>query len=413
MLTALSAEKGFIWLVLIYVIVLLVDRHISKNVDFSIVRSINHTLPVGVKSPVQLEITNKSDWLQKFEVIDHYPASMSALKLPREIELNYGQHAYIDYTIIPNSRGEFNFEKTEIKLKSKFGFWDIYRQFDVQSSIKVYPNYAEVVKYGLLAAEQRLAQMGILKQRKRGEGTDFNQLREYRQGDRLNRVDWKATSRIQKVIAKDYQQEQDQQIFFLLDCGRNMRAHDGQLSHFDNALNAMLLLTYVAVRQGDAVGLMTFAGKKRWLKPQKSIGNVKRLLNAVYDIQPSQDPPDYLTAATESLTLLKKRALVVVISNLREEASEDLTRALKIIGKRHLIVFAGMRENSLDETLNKEINTTEDALNYCAVSKYFKQRTEIFNKLSKQKVMAVDTLPQELPAKLVNKYLEVKGRGFL
>ena len=145
----------------------------------------------------------------------------------------------------------------------------------------------------------------------------------------------------------------------------------------------------------------------------KSVGNVKRLLNAVYDIQPSQEPPDYLTAATESIKILKKRALVVVISNLREEASEDLTQALKIIGKRHLIVFAGMRENSLDETLNKEINTTEDALNYCAVSKYFKQRAEIFNKLSKQKVMAVDTLPQELPAKLVNKYFEVKGRGFL
>ena len=136
---------------------------------------------------------------------------------------------------------------------SVLGLWKKNIIQPLKSEVRNYPNFSSVMKYSLLATDQRLNQMGILKKRRRGEGLNFHQLREYRDGDSLRQIDWNATARTHKLISRDYQEERDQQIIFLVDCGRRMLAHDDQLSHFDHTLNAILLLSHVALRQGDAV----------------------------------------------------------------------------------------------------------------------------------------------------------------
>ena len=115
----------------------------------------------------------------------------------------------------------------------------------------------------------------------------------------MRQIDWKATSRIRKLISREYQDQRDQQVFFLIDCGRRMTAKDGELSHFDHALNSVLLLAYVALRQGDAVGLMTFGGAPRYVAARKGAGMVNVVLNALYDLQPGMSSPDYANAATD------------------------------------------------------------------------------------------------------------------
>ena len=138
--------------------------------------------------------------------------------------------------------------------------WQISRRSGTASPVRVYPNFRALAKYTLLATDNRLSQIGVLQVRRRGEGMEFHQLREYRQGDAQRAIDWKATSRTQRLIAREYEEEKDQRVLLVIDCGRRMASKDDELSHFDHALNAALLLAHVALRQGDAVGMMTMGG---------------------------------------------------------------------------------------------------------------------------------------------------------
>ena len=287
--------------------------------------------------------------------------------------------------------------------------------------MKVYPNFAAVAKYALLATDQRLSQLGVLKKRRRGEGLEFHQLREYRVGDASRQVDWKATSRMRKLISREYQDERDQQVFFLLDCGRRMRAlelegGDG-LSHFDHALNAVLLLSYVALRQGDAVGLLSFAGDRRFLRPRKSVATVNRLLNELYDLDATPRAPDYLEAAREAMVRLPKRSLVVVVSNVRDEDDETLAPALKLLQKRHLVLLASLREQELDRVLDPKagepVQDFQGALRAGALHEYLRHRRAAFERLRGLGVQTLDVVPGRLAVSLVNRYLELKGAGRL
>ena len=269
------------------------------------------------------------------------------------------------------------------------------------------------MKYTLLATDQRLNQMGILKKRRRGEGVDFHQLREYRDGDSLRQVDWKATARTRKIISRDYQEERDQQIIFLVDCGRRMLAHDDELSHFDHTLNAILLLSHVALRQGDAVGLMTFSGHERWIPPRKSMASVNSILNSIYDLQPSLVSPDYTRAATQLMTRQKRRALIILITNLRDEDTDELLPALHMMRKRHLVMLASMQESVINNMLDKPVLGFDAALDHAAAQHYLGYRRDAHRKVMSEGILHLDVIPQELPINIVNRYLEVKSSGQL
>ena len=382
-------------------------------VNCDVIRKISSTLPLGVASKVTLAVQNLGKNSLNFEIIDHYPSVHSASELPVKLILKPGQVASFEYRITPLERGMFEIAEAEIKANTLLGFWNRFCRRGDSSQIKVYPNYSEVMKYGILAAEQRLSQMGILKKRSRGQGTDFHQLREFRKGDRLNSIDWKSSSRLHKIISKDYQLEQDQQIFFLLDCGRRMRAMDGDLSHFDHAINAMLLLTYVASRQGDAVGMMTFAGPQRYLPPKKSSSNVNRFLNTLYDVHPTNDAADYIEAAENLKSILKKRSMVVILSNTREEDDEDLVKALKIIRKRHIVLFAALKEEVFEAELAADMNSFSDSLKYASLCTYLHGREKAISSLKQNNILTIDTIPAKLHVEMVNRYFEIKSSSVL
>ena len=191
---------------------------------------------------------------------DHHPPSVEAEGLPRRLNLKRGEWSEIAYQVRPVARGEAQFDAAEARLFSPLGLWQISSRRRAASPVRVYPNFRALAKYTLLATDNRLSQIGVLQVRRRGEGMEFHQLREYRQGDAQRAIDWKATSRTQRLIAREYEEEKDQRVLLVIDCGRRMASKDDDLSHFDHALNAALLLSHVALRQGDAVGMMTMGG---------------------------------------------------------------------------------------------------------------------------------------------------------
>ncbi|MCK5813231.1 MAG: DUF58 domain-containing protein, partial [Cocleimonas sp.] len=248
---------------------------------------------------------------------------------------------------------------------------------------------------------------------RRGEGQDFHQLREYRQGDALRQIDWKATARSLKLISREYQDERDQEIIFMLDCGHRMLAKDDELSHFDHTLNAILLLSYVALRQGDAVGLGTFSGESRWIPPRKGYHTIQQILNTVYDLQPSSESPDFSKAATDLMIRHKKRALIVVLTNIRDEDSDDLLPAINLLRKRHLVLVSSLREKAIDNVLQQPIKKLPDAILNAATHQYLQHRKKAFEKLLHNGTSALETTPDHLSVELINAYLNIKSSGVL
>jgi len=409
-----------LWKILLGVIImiLLIDLILSYIVNkngrsIEIKRDLPGSLPLGVSRHIGLRIHNKSRNTKQLDVFDHFPNQVQSEGLPVKLSIPSEQHADIQYKITAQQRGRLVFPKVQIKLQSLFKFWKLNIHLPVKDETNVYPNFAAISHYALLATDNNLSQMGIIKKRRRGEGQDFHQLREYREGDALRQIDWKATSRIQKLISREYQDERDQEIIFMLDCGHRMLAKDDELSHFDHTLNALLLLSYVALRQGDAVGLGTFAGDQRWLTPRKGQHTVQSILNTVYDLQPSSESPDYSKAATDLLIRHKKRSLVIILTNLRDEDTEDLLPSIQLLRKRHLVLLANLQESTINKTLEQPIDDFSSAIKNAATQKYLQHRQTTFDQLVASGINTLDVSPDKLTVELINAYLGIKRSGML
>ena len=379
----------------------------------ALVRRVPGSLALGVRSEVRLRVANPAAGRMRIDVHDHYPPSFEADGLPRRVELERGQWTDLAYQVRPVARGEAQFGRAELRLQSPLGFWLRKSFAGDPGAVRVYPNFRALAKYTLLATDNRLSQIGVLQVRRRGEGMEFHQLREYRQGDAQRAIDWKATSRTQRLIAREYEEEKDQRVLLVIDCGRRMASKDDELSHFDHALNAALLVAHVALRQGDAVGMMTMAGVNRYSEPRKSVAAVHAILNRVYDIEPTLAVPDYEAAARDVMKNLRRRSLVILLTNLRDEDDETLLPALKLLRTRHLVVLASLREAIISRALSARVDSFDRAVTHAAAAEYLAGRERAFRRIAAAGTVCLDVEPERLAISLVNRYLELKRGGRL
>ncbi|HEY4375041.1 MAG TPA: DUF58 domain-containing protein [Burkholderiales bacterium] len=399
-------------------IALVADWLLARSpLDLTLERVAPVSWPVGVAKEVALRLINHSGRGLRLSLYDHHPAAGIAEGLPLSLALPNERTAQIAYRYTPTHRGDLTFGACDVRVASPMRLWERRLALGAPNTVRVFPNFAAISGYALLATDNRLSQIGVLQRRRRGEGMDFHQLREYREGDSQRQVDWNATSRMRRLISREYRDERDQHIVFLIDCGRRMSSTDlseTHLTHFDHVLNAALLLGYVSLRQGDAVGYLTFATETpRFAAPRKSGAAVAVLLNGLYDVQPSLYVPDYTQAAMQLSAHLKRRALVIVLSNLRDEDDETLAPALRLLTERHLVLFASLREPTLDEKLRDPVRDLDTAATHVAAVDYAFERSRALKRVERSGAMVLDVEPQKLPIALVNRYLDIKRAGRL
>jgi uncharacterized protein (DUF58 family) len=277
-----------------------------------------------------------------------------------------------------------------------------------------------VARYAWLAGDHRLQELGIKTYQQRGEGTDFKQLSEYRIGDPVRHIDWKATLRFNKPIIREFQDERDQRVMLLVDSGRRMRADDvaGRLGNafFDHVLNAIMLLAYVALRQGDEVGAMTFGappGEERSVAPRKGVHALNFLMSELYDVQPTLTHSDYVSAATALMSRQHKRALVIIVTNFRDEDSAELGNALRLLRSRHLVLLASLRERIVAELASQALAGSNASVEVASAHLYEQARRDAFNRLAARDSLMVDAEPERLGVELVNRYQAVKKAGLI
>ncbi|MBO9717269.1 MAG: DUF58 domain-containing protein [Pseudoxanthomonas sp.] len=375
-------------------------------------RQLPDALPVGHRREVELRIV--ATRRQRLDVFDLHPVGWPVEGLPRTVRVKPGEATSLRYRLTAAARGLAGFPGTQLRLHSPLRLWTQSRIAGTPRQVRVYPDFAPLARLALLSAEQASRLVGAHVRRRRGEGTDFQQMREYRVGDSLRRIDWKATARARKLVSREYQEERNQQLLLVVDTGRRMLASEGGLSHFDHALNAALVVAWLGLRQGDAVGLMAAGGAARWVPPRRGMGALDALLRASYDLQPEAVATDYLALAAELASRQPRRALVMLATNVRDEDSEELLAAVRLLQRRHLVCVASLREQVLDATLDAtEVADLDAAVTLGATAHYLRQRAAANDALRRNGVMALDVAPADLPAALVERYLAVKRDGLL
>jgi uncharacterized protein (DUF58 family) len=376
-------------------------------------RHIPSVWPVARWQTVHMSLHNEDQRALHLQVIDAYPDQWEMQDLPHQSRIAPGNYVRFPYRLRPPRRGNARFDAAYVRVASRFRLWWHLARLGPEQEVKVFPDFSQLLGHNLNATDRRAPTVGSIRKRRRGEGTDFRQLREYRQGDSMRSIDWKATARLHKPIAREYQEERDQQVVFLLDTGRRMLAQDETGNHFDHALNAVLTLGFLAQKQGDAVGLMSFGRTTRWLSPYKGRAGLDRLLAGVYDLNPEEVAPDYTLAASQLLSRLSKRAFVVIITNVHDEDDKALRTACELLSTRHLVMCASLREKALDQALATPANTFGDALRVAASANYLQQRQDAIKRLGIRASHLIDINPEQLSLTLVRRYWDIKESGQL
>ncbi|MCP4038142.1 MAG: DUF58 domain-containing protein [bacterium] len=376
-------------------------------------RSLPRSLALHDWAEVRFEFVGSAQLPGEALLFDDLPAGAEWEGLPIAVELDGDQAFRTHYRLRPTARGDARFGRPLLVAYSPLRLWRFTVQCGEAESVRVYPNFSAVARYGALAMDQHTAQVGIRLRQRRGEGLEFHELREYREGDSSRQVDWKATSRKQTLISREFQDERDQRVIFLLDCGRRMRAKDDDLSHFDHALNAMVLLSHVALRAGDAVGLLSFGEQSRWFPARKGVGTVNRILNATYDLESSTLASDFSEAAEELSRRQSRRSLVVLLTNVWPEDIDDLLTGVGLLRRRHLVLVANLREAKVDQVAGEPVDGFSAALQALGAWQHRLDRKTVHDRLHARGVLTLDATPGELLAQLINRYYAIKRAGVL
>jgi uncharacterized protein (DUF58 family) len=298
----------------------------------------------------------------------------------------------------------------------RLGLWTRQLRIEARHELGVYPDVEAVRAYELLARSDRLA--GVRSAKKRGGETEFERLREYRQEDEYRSIDWRASARARKLVSREYQIESNQSIVFALDGGRMMTAELGGLSAFDHALNATLMLTHVATRAGDHVGLVAFSDELLgFVPPGGGPRAARKIVQASYALLPSLVESDFEELSRTVGVRLRKRSLFVLFTSVVDEvAAGSLLRLVKGLATRHLPLVVIMRDLALEQLALGSSSSKAapvDLYERAAAAELLVERSRLMRELRQRGALVLDVAPGELSPQLVRRYLDIKARHLL
>lgn len=373
---------------------------------------------LGKPHRVTIELINKSLKSNWVDVRDDLPDEFQSEPDGFSAVLNRRSTARFKYDIISTARGKFELPKIHIKVSSRLRLWAAYYVLPCHSVVSVYPDMKQIAHYDLLARTNRLSQTGVRRIRKVGQDNEFERLRDYTKDDNYKHIDWRTTARRRKLTVKDFQSTQSQRIIFMVDCARMMTGHSGSLSMIDHAFNAMLMLSYIALKQGDSVGLLNFSDTiHNFVPPKNGIGQINRLLHASFDQDARFVEARYDRAFLYVKQRCTKRSLVVLITNVIDEinAQQVLQYTTNLTGQ-HLPLCLLVKDHDLFELVDDyDVRQSPSSAVYdaAAAATIVNWRHEVLTQMKHRGVLALESFPEQMTAELINRYLEIKARHLL
>ncbi len=401
------------------------DRRAAGSADqFVIQRVHDPKLSLGVANPIQITVESRARQAIELTVSDEPPLQFTVNGSAQQtITLAPHETHTIRYALMPIQRGDYRFGDINLRWGGPLRLF--VRQTVVKAAVdvKVYPNLYEIRQFDLLVRQNQLAEMGLRTVRMRGEGTAFESLRDYTPDDPYRSVNWKATARRGKPISMDYEPERSQRVLIMLDVGRTMRSpvtvdHEGAplvMAKVDFVINSILLLSYVASRTSDQVGLLVFADQvKQFIAPAPGGAHFQRLLEAMYALQSEPVEADYQSSISYLKAHFKKRAFVIMFTDLSgARASEALLAHMPRLAPQHLPLLVTIRDPILDQEADQFPTSSGAVYRRAVAEQLIDERRLLLNRLQRQGVFTLDIDAQHLSTDVINHYLELKKRVFV
>lgn len=388
-----------------------IDWRRAEGVNtFEVWREHDTRLSLGADNSVFLFVRNRQLRPVSFVIRDEPPEAFVVDRL-----VHAGEAAPRDawtgrYSVHPLQRGDYRFGNLTLRWLGPLGL--VRRQGTVPAAeaVRVYPNLLDVRRYDLLLRNNRLQELGLRHARLVGQGTEFERLREYRPDDEYRRIDWKATARRHRPITVEYQTERSQTIVALLDTGRMMQSPVAQMAKLDYAVNAVLLLAYVATGMGDKIGMMTFATDvDHFLAPRQGRGQFYRMLERLYAVRARPVEPDYGFALNYLAHKQRRRALIVLFTDLSGGSSvQTLVEHVTLLARKSLPLVVTISDPGIHDLARLKPDDSGSVYRRFAAEQMLQERQLILESLRRQGVHTLDVPANELSLAVISRYLELK-----
>lgn len=389
--------------------------YLSTNRGIEATRVISRTCSLGVPVDSEITIENRTSMSLVGHARDDLPENFTSTPDEHAINLPPLGRVTARRKLKAGHRGAFKLEYIYLRFASTLRLWVRHLRIDVVNQLNVYPDMKQLSDYALLARTNRLSLIGVRKTRRVGQDNEFERLRDYTRDDNYRHIDWRSTARRRKLTVRQFQNDQSQRVIFLLDCGRMMTNERDGYSLLDHALNSTLMMAYVALMQGDAVGMLCFSDQiHSYIPPRGGNSQMNRLIQAGFDQFPRLVESRYDQAFLYLSSHCKRRSLVVLATNVIDEVNANaIVDYLGNINGQHLPLGVLLRDREMFEAADSPDGDTFQMYRSAAAADILLWRDQVLKDLQHRGVLVVDAFPDELTAPLVNQYLEVKAKHLL
>ena len=395
-----------IGLVIIDFILLFKQKGISAS------RILPEKLSNGDDNPIEITLQNDYNFTADLQLIDEMPFQYQKRDFEINTQLNKKK---ITYTLRPLERGEYYFGSLNIYVNSPIALVTRRYEFAKDAMVPNYPSFLQLRKYMLLAFSNKLFEYGLKKIRRIGHTMEFEQIKDYVNGDDIRNINWKATAKRSQLMVNQFQDERSQPIYSVIDKGRAMKMPFDGLSLLDYAINATLVISNVALKKQDKAGMFTFSRKvENKVVAERRPSQMNKILETLYNVNTDFSESDFSRLYIDVKRSLTQRGLLLLYTNF--ETLDALHRQLpylKAIAKNHLLVVIFFENTELQKLTNVEAHNTFDIFQKTVAEKFMYEKKLIVNELQKHGIQSILTTPENLTINTINKYLEIKARGLL
>ncbi len=419
-LLAAHSAPGIVWLLPIWdgllLAAALADLFLLPPQErLHVQRVLEPSMRIGAPAEVHVLVRNSTDRHWSIKVRDEPPLGLAdGPKEWRIVLPAYGEQS-LTYTVQAKARGDANFGDLWVQVLGRMGLVARNARIPASVTVRVYPLITQAARFTLAARRGRLQQAGIRAAQRVGGGRQFESLRDYQPDDDFRWIDWKATARRATLTTRQYEAERSQNVILALDVGRTMLGEVDGVPKLDYAIDAALLLAYVATLADDRVGMLMFADKvEAWVPPQRGRGQVYALLDLLYNARSRRVESDYRTAFAYMAARWRRRSLIVCFTDLWDPDSARLTIGqLSVLQPRHLVACVTLMDTNVLRAAESEPASPGDVYRQAAAIQVIEDRERAGAELRQRGVLVVDSPAEKLSAELVNRYLEVKARATL
>jgi len=385
----------------------------SSREPIDITRKLNSRLNLGDENHVVLTIRNKTAQPINFSMIEGFPVEMQERATVFKGIISSDGSKDFPYIFIPKRRGEFEFGDVFVIIRSMFFLASRRIDYPLKEIVHVYPSVLQMKQYELQVFQQQKTSTGIKKIRRLGNNSEFEQIKNYVQGDELKTINWKATSRRNELMVNQYQEEKSQNIYCIIDKSRNMQMEFDGLSMLDYSINSSLVFSNIALRKGDKAGLITYSDKiGTMLAAERSGGQMRRIQEALYNQKTQYKESNFELLYNSIRRTIKSRSLLVLFTNFETEfAMRRAMPYLRKLNQKHVLMVVFFQNSELQELAFQPSKTIHEVYQSAVAERMISIKSKVARELRQNGIQTVLTLPEELSINTINKYLELRAKG--